>query len=76
MKLHLSEMHLVHRMQLPHARAAHLHPAHWLAEHPIVVALVSAGLLAAATVCLARLISTGIRPDMLDPGLRGSIWQP
>jgi hypothetical protein len=66
MKWNPSEMHWMHRMHLPHGHAIHLHPVHWLGQHPLVIATIIATLLALAIIGLASLVDTGIRPDTLN----------
>lgn len=67
MKWHPLEMHWMQRMHLPQVRAIRLHPIHWFAEHPLVLALLIAILIAAAIVALANRTNTGIRIDTLRP---------
>lgn len=67
MKWNPSEMHWMHRMHMPHARAIHLHPVHWLGQHPLVLALVIAGLIAVAIIGLASMANIGIQIDTLRP---------
>ncbi len=61
MKRDPSEMHGMHRMHLPH-----MHPIHWLGKHPLVAALLIAGLIALLFLGLTATMNPGIRMDTLD----------
>ncbi|MBC8206040.1 MAG: hypothetical protein ISR85_03205 [Kiritimatiellales bacterium] len=54
-------------MSLTRVRSIRLHPIHWFAEHPLVLALLIAILITAAIVALANRADTGIRIDTLRP---------
>jgi hypothetical protein len=66
MKRHLPEMHW---MKHSHEHAMHLHPLHWIAGHPVVLALLIAGAIAAAIVGLAQMTNTGINIPDHSPGI-------
>lgn len=65
MNWHLSDMHWMHHSD---GHTMHLHPAQWFSDHPIILALVIAGLVTVAVVGLARLSSGESRIDTLDRG--------
>lgn len=67
MKRHPSEIYWMHRKHHLHVDTIHLHPIRWLTEHPLVLALLIVGLIAAAIIALASRIDTGIRIDTLRP---------
>jgi hypothetical protein len=67
MKWHLSEVHWMQRMHRPRVHEMHLHPIHWLTEHPWAVAVLIAALLALIVIFLANRADTGIRIDTLQP---------
>ena len=55
-------------MHLAHSHAMHMpHPAHWLQEHPLALALLIAGLITLLIVGLSLLVNTGIKPSTFDP---------
>ena len=63
-------MHWVQRVPKVHAvhlHPIHLHPIHWLSTHPLVIALMVAGLLALIIVFLANTADTGIQIKTLRP---------
>ena len=66
MKWNPSEKHWMHRMHMPHARAIHLHPIHWLGQHPLLMALLIATLVTLLIIGLAAMVNTGIRMDVFD----------
>jgi len=45
----------------------HRHPVHWLGEHPMMIALLLAGLITLLVMGLAVLFNPEIRSDMLSP---------
>jgi hypothetical protein len=57
----------MHHMHLPHVHALHLHPAHWIGAHPIILALLIAGVVSLLIIGLAYLQNSGgIRFDLPD----------
>lgn len=67
MKWNPSEMRWMQHIHVPKVNAVHLHPIHWLSTHPLVVALLIAGLLALIIVFLANRADTGIQIKTLRP---------
>ena len=67
MKWHPSGEGWITHMHRPYAHAIHAHPAHWLGEHPMMLALLLAGLITLLIVGLAALFNPEIKPDMLRP---------
>jgi len=67
MTWHPSDQRWVRRIHLPKVHAVHLHPVQWLTEHPLVMALLIAGLLVAMIIFLAAITDTGIRIETLHP---------
>jgi hypothetical protein len=70
MKRNPSEMHWMHRGHMPHVHAIHLHPAHWLGEHPLLLALLISSIIALCVAGLIYLQSNGsLRFDLPERNL-------
>jgi len=67
MKWHPSGEHRMEHAHMPHAHALHMHPVHWLGEHPMMLALLLAGLITLLIVGLAAMFNPEVKSDMLRP---------
>ncbi len=67
MKWHPSERGWMGHRYRPHAHAIHVHPVHWLSEHPMVLALLLAGLITLLIVGLAAVFNPEIKSEMIRP---------